>query len=147
MKRKDKRLEQSRTWVQEHRDQVRDNQREWRSNHRERMREHTLRFCYGIGQAEYAAMLERQQHVCAICLCPEETVDRRTGKTKRLAVDHCHWTGLVRGLLCRRCNSALGMFRDSPQILRFATTYLERFESLIDLNAVNDGGLDVRDAA
>src|SRR5690242_47776 len=60
---------------------------------------------YGISRDDYAAMLERQHHACGIC-------ERRfTGKP---CVDHCHMTGLVRGLLCQGCNLALGHLQDNP---------------------------------
>ena len=54
---------------------------------------------YGLNAAEYAAMLEAQGGRCAIC--------RSKPKSKRLAVDHDHKTGVVRGLLCSRCNHDL----------------------------------------
>ncbi|SHU54419.1 endonuclease VII domain-containing protein [Mycobacteroides abscessus] len=52
---------------------------------------------YGITPAEYQALYTAQGGVCAIC-------QRATGKTRRLAVDHNHQTGEVRGLLCKTCN-------------------------------------------
>lgn len=73
---------------------------------------------YGLAPGEYAEMYERQGGRCAICR-------RATGKVKRLAVDHSHRTGAVRGLLCGPCNQLLGHFRDSPSSLRRAAEYLE----------------------
>lgn len=61
-----------------------------------------------------AGMLESQGSVCAICGC-----------LPPLCVDHNHVTGVVRGLLCRNCNLALGGFKDNPDSLRKAITYLE----------------------
>lgn len=76
---------------------------------------------YGITQDGYEAMLMAQECRCAICGVAEPGV-------RNWCVDHCHITGVVRGLLCCLCNTALGKFKDSPAILRAAATYLERFE-------------------
>jgi hypothetical protein len=73
---------------------------------------------FGIGTAEYEALLEAQGGVCAICGRPPR-------KGSSLHVDHDHDTGLVRGLLCFRCNGGLGQFAESPQRLMDAAEYLE----------------------
>lgn len=78
-----------------------------------------LRRAYGISFNEYQRQLEAQKGVCAICGEPEPT------KGRSLAVDHCHATGAVRGLLCRPCNTSLGQMRDRPNLLRAAASYLE----------------------
>lgn len=72
---------------------------------------------YGLSYSDWELLLIRQNHVCAICKRPE------TGKT--LAVDHCHRTGKVRGLLCAKCNQGIGMFDDNASSLRTAAEYLE----------------------
>ncbi len=46
----------------------------------------------------------------------------------KLDVDHNHDTGKVRGILCRSCNLALGMFKDDKRLVRIALAYLEFFE-------------------
>ena len=61
-------------------------------------------------------MLAGQGGVCAIC-------KRKFDKTP--CVDHCHSTGKVRGLLCRKCNIGLGFCRDDSNLMRAATAYLE----------------------
>jgi len=68
-------------------------------------------------------MFLSQNGVCAIC-SGGETVKTR-GTLRRLAVDHDHETGKVRGLLCNRCNNGLGNFRDDPDLLREAIAYLQ----------------------
>lgn len=72
-----------------------------------------LKSNFGITFDDYTRMLEQQDGVCAICLRPEETKSR-SGKAKLLAVDHCHTTGKVRGLLCQFCNQAIGLLKDDP---------------------------------
>jgi len=74
---------------------------------------------YGVTQEEYDALYKAQGGRCAICR-------RATGRARRLAVDHNHKTGEVRGLLCKPCNSyGIGMFaRDEPEILDRAANYL-----------------------
>lgn len=85
-----------------------------------------LRRQYRISEAEYAAMLERQGGVCAICRKPETFTNRRAAPvTCQLAVDHDHATGTVRGLLCSACNVGIGNFGDDPDRLRIAAAYLE----------------------
>lgn len=71
---------------------------------REEHRARDLMRRYGITLAEWDALLERQGGHCAFC---PATVGFRGG---RLLVDHDHETGAVRGLLCYRCNTALGWF-------------------------------------
>lgn len=72
---------------------------------------------YGITVADYEQMLEKQCGVCKIC--------NQHRDAQRLAVDHCHKTGKVRGLLCSRCNKALGAFGDNPDRLASAIAYLK----------------------
>lgn len=86
------------------------------------IRERNLQNLYGISTDEYQDMLERQGGVCLVCL---EECNRGT----RLCVDHCHKTGEVRGLLCSRCNSALGNLRDDPEIIKSLLRYIRRFPS------------------
>ncbi len=75
---------------------------------------------YGLTEAKYAAMLDAQGGVCALC--------KSAPKAKRLHIDHCHAGRGVRGLLCGNCNLGIGNFKDSPTLLRAAATYLESFD-------------------
>ena len=77
-----------------------------------------LQKSFGIGYQEYLQMLEAQQGACAIC----GTTD--TGKRKAFAVDHCHDTGKIRGLLCGNCNTGIGNLRDNIKLLERAIEYL-----------------------
>lgn len=82
-----------------------------------------LRSRYGLTVEGYHALLEAQNHACAICETPlaELTYENR----RALHVDHCHDTGRVRGLLCNACNRSIGGLRDDPALLRRAADYLE----------------------
>ena len=74
-----------------------------------------------ISPIEFDRLLVAQQGLCGIC-----GEENRSGH--RLAVDHDHTTGRVRGLLCHRCNTAIGLLRDDPALLRAAIEYLARYE-------------------
>jgi hypothetical protein len=75
-----------------------------------------LRRRYGITEAEYDALLKAQGGACAIC--------RRLPADIRLAVDHRHNNGWVRGLLRTKCNQGIGQFDDDPATLARAIEYL-----------------------
>jgi hypothetical protein len=70
--------------------------------------------------ARCAEMFEAQGGRCALC-------DISFQEVRRYVIDHCHNTGEVRALLCDGCNTALGKFKDSPELLRKAAHYIERF--------------------
>lgn len=76
---------------------------------------------YGLTINDYDRLLSSQNGKCAICLS-QKHADKRN---KRFHVDHCHKTGLVRGLLCSSCNLGLGQFGDDPEMLKMAAFYLE----------------------
>jgi TPR repeat protein len=76
-----------------------------------------LRRVYGISKDEYETMVARQGGVCGICKRPP---------VEPLLVDHCHATGRVRKLLCRKCNTVLGFCRDDHRLLTAAADYLKQ---------------------
>lgn len=80
---------------------------------------------FGITLEDYEQLLKRQNGGCAICEQPE-TAKHKTGKTRRLAVDHCHKTNKIRGLLCNRCNIGIGRFLDNSELLRKAAEYVRK---------------------
>lgn len=82
-----------------------------------------LKIQYGLTVEEYEKLLSSHQGVCAICGEQETAV--YNGKIKRLAIDHNHETGEVRGILCDRCNRGLGFFRNSSQLLLNAARYID----------------------
>lgn len=85
---------------------------------RDRARDLRLRREFGITLKEYNDVLEHQKHRCAVC---KRSV--RDFKNS-LAVDHCHTTGLLRGLLCWKCNKLIGVSGDDAKKLENASIYL-----------------------
>lgn len=76
----------------------------------------TIKYLYGIDQDQYQIMSDNQKSACAICGIVKE----------RLGIDHCHESGVIRGLLCSSCNMGLGAFKDNLELLKNAISYLER---------------------
>ncbi len=90
----------------------------WRKAHPGWKRAQNLRANFGITVAEYNALLVKQGGVCAIC-------GETCGTGKMLAVDHCHKSGKIRGLLCFDCNSGIGKLKDDVEMLHRAISYLQ----------------------
>ncbi len=101
-------------------------QRKWRTDNPVKAKSHNLKRAYGITLEQYDAMLLQQDGNCAICRKPEHVLNKE-GKRRALAVDHCHDTKKVRGLLCTNCNKGIGHFSDDPLRLCAAITYLSDF--------------------
>ncbi len=93
------------------------------SGHKVR-RDNSYRSKYNITLEEYDRLFQQQRGTCAICR-KKETAKNEYG-VRRLAVDHCHATGKIRGLLCDNCNRGIGHFKDDPLRLIKAAEYLGR---------------------
>lgn len=75
---------------------------------------------YGIDKVQYLELLTKQDNKCAIC----GREDTGVARTQNLSIDHCHKSGVVRGLLCNWCNQGLGHFHDNPELLKKAAEYI-----------------------
>lgn len=84
-----------------------------------------LKCKYGISLEDYEALLLKQGGKCVICKTDENKALYGINKSLNFAVDHCHKTGRIRGLLCNTCNRALGLFKDDKHLLRCALDYLQ----------------------
>lgn len=91
--------------------------RVWRAANPDKARAGDLKHRYGLSVQQYDAILVSQRGACAIC-------EKACATGRRLAVDHDHNTGCVRGLLCAMCNTAIGKLGDSPALVARALTYL-----------------------
>ena len=92
-------------------------------------RKHNLKHRYGITEEQYNQMLIEQKYKCKICRQkPDKNQTQpdkcQTQPDKPLYVDHCHQTKAIRGLLCHKCNVALGHMNDDPEQLERAADYL-----------------------
>lgn len=83
-----------------------DKRRIWNQNYR-------FKKFYGIDRTMYEQMVKDQGNACAICK-----------EIKPLCVDHSHTSGKCRGLLCHKCNKAIGLLNDNPYIMQSAREYL-----------------------
>ncbi len=112
--------ERARRWAQENPDRVAAREIAYRASGRKRLvnRKSHLKRSYGLTVDEYDAMLAAQNGVCAVC-------ERSPTPGISLHVDHDHDSGSIRGLLCFRCNNALGDLEDDPSLLGAAAHYLE----------------------
>ena len=136
-------LEYNRMWKQRHKEYVREYQKKWRAEHKEELQAYTknyyqihkkehkeymkeyhrpywLKSEYNLTPEQYADMLTKQNNRCAIC---GEPLDLQN--PHRVHIDHDHNTGKVRGILCNKCNMAIGLFRHNPEYTNNATKYLE----------------------
>lgn len=100
--------------------------REYRKRRPRNVRDTQLKKNYGISLSEWERMYAEQGGVCAIC---RECESQKSQRYANLAVDHCHTSGEVRGLLCNACNRALGFLQDDVERARRLVEYLEKTNS------------------
>ncbi len=113
-------------WRKKNITKIKQQVKDYDAKNKEALRDAKLRREYGITLKQYAEMLESQNGVCAICGKGEIIIDPRTGNVINLAVDHNPKTGKVRELLCKACNVGIGHFKESSELLRIASIYVEK---------------------
>lgn len=87
-------------------------------NNKIKIKDRDLKRNYNISLEDYNFLLKEQNNKCFVCKSQE--VDK-----KSLAVDHCHKTGKIRSLLCRRCNTILGLVEENSNLLDLLKQYIE----------------------
>jgi hypothetical protein len=105
--------------------QARKNAKKHRLKFPTKNRSDMLQYKYGITLDDFNKMFKEQNGVCKICKRESYMYDERIKGMKNLAVDHCHKTGKVRGLLCTKCNQGLGNFEDNIESFNNAIIYLK----------------------
>lgn len=113
-------IEKVKRWQKKNYEKYRADGKAWQEANAEKLkqyrRRYDLRKKYGLTEAQYEELFVRQGGRCAIC----------NTKPKRIVVDHCHSTGIVRGLLCGNCNVGLGHFGHDLERLQKAQDYLTK---------------------
>lgn len=119
--------ERSRKWIAANHERWLAKSKAWRKANPEKFRgyqkKHALKKRlaeFGMTREQRSALFEDSDGLCAICY-----------EKPAVHLDHDHETMEVRGALCRPCNTALGMFEDNPERLRYAADYIERYRKLI----------------
>lgn len=112
--------EQRALYRKKHKDKINERARIYTKKSPEVRKAYNLKKNFNMTLEDYDKMLKNQNYCCHICLKHENNF------SKKLAVDHCHATGKVRGLLCDICNRSLGLFKDSVELLQNAIDYLTK---------------------
>ena len=100
--------------------------RNYRKANPEKVRDTKLKQTYGVGNDYYEAKLKEQGGVCAGCNQHVKTVWR--GQEVRMALDHNHATQAPRGILCIKCNRALGLLEDKIETFENLIKYLKKYQ-------------------
>ena len=95
-------------------DRIREAQKLYDATHTQQRQAAHFKRKYGLSVESVEQLSVAQGGACAVC-----------GEKTKLSVDHSHKDGHVRGLLCIKCNTGIGMLKDDPEVLRKAATYLE----------------------
>lgn len=90
--------------------------KQWQKDNKEILHLRLIKKKYKV---DYATLFEEQNGCCKICKRHQSEFK------KKLAVDHCHETNTVRGLLCPKCNTGIGQFNDDIELMKIAIKYLK----------------------
>lgn len=107
-------------WARRHADKRRASRQRWMEKHPEYFTERHYRARYKISKQEFDGLLAAQENQCAIC-------ERTEPKGRNWHLDHCHDSGLIRGVLCHSCNVGIGLLGDTDEAVLRAYTYLASF--------------------
>ena len=118
---KDSISEHSKKYYTENKECIKERVRKYRLSNPDKIKNTALKHKFDITLDEYNVLLNKQKHRCAIC----KSFDVGRKDAKYFHVDHDHITGKVRGLLCNKCNTALGLFNEDVTALKRAIKYLD----------------------
>lgn len=112
-------------WRRNNREKYIKSVKKYRDSHKNEIKNYKLETNYGISLEIYNFLHKKQNGRCGICGNEESAKHSSTKNTQKLAVDHCHRTNKIRGLLCQDCNRGLGKFHDDVLKLENAIKYLK----------------------
>ena len=102
-----------------------------RLNQRKRKRFWLIKKKYNITEEQYNTLLNYNNKQCYICNRDLEEPKSQQGQGQSsICIDHCHKTNTIRGILCKACNTAIGLFNDDINILKSAIGYLSKYEKI-----------------
>lgn len=104
----------------EHKEKIKTRARDWTRANKDKVADNCRKWLHGVSGEQYRQVFDSQAGRCGICNKHQDELP------KRLAWDHCHTSGKGRGLLCSKCNMALGQLGDSIEGVERALAYLKR---------------------
>jgi len=122
---------QNNSWKYKNTKKYKEVRKKWLEKNKEKINEYKrkeyFRRKFGIEIFQYDELFKKQKGRCAICKKPQSEFKRK------FALDHCHKTNKIRGLLCTNCNTGIGFLNDNIDNLKNAIQYLRKFN--------NEGGI------
>lgn len=115
-----KELAKRKAWYRKNQARVNGEMKKHYSSNREEIKFRRIFLKYGLTKEGYMKLLTEQNGLCAVCILPNSF--------KSLAVDHCHTTLAVRGLLCDKCNTALGLLDERPERMQSLIAYAAKYQ-------------------
>lgn len=117
---RDEILARGKKYREENKEVIKERSKDYTARSVDKRKDYHLKKHFNMSLNDYNLMLQSQNQSCLICLRHESEFK------KKLAVDHCHQTGKVRGILCHGCNKSLGSLQDSIENLQRAINYLNK---------------------
>jgi hypothetical protein len=122
-KNKEKINKYNREYAVKNKKEMRDWNKEYRMVNKTQIRATKRKKAYGLTQEQFDLMLDLCANKCQICGFEFDISGERSAFPH---IDHSHKTGKVRGLLCQKCNLAIGLLKDSAEIIETAAAYIRR---------------------
>jgi hypothetical protein len=118
---KQRKRENTQRWRENNREKSREYNRKWRQRNPEFDRDKNLKRLYGISREQLNALVSAAKNTCPVCR------HKLNNEDHRVCVDHCHNTGVIRGVICLKCNSAEGLL-GSPEVALRLYEYMKKNE-------------------